>query len=86
MRRAGDGEKSWPSEPESKRTPHSLRAAFAVRFRETHPGELEALQRLMGHSKIETTQIYLRRYNDERAMERVGTVLGAPIREGAERI
>jgi site-specific recombinase XerD len=51
--------------------PHSLRAAFAVHFLETHPGELEALQRLMGHSKIETTQIYLRRLDRERQMERV---------------
>jgi integrase len=52
-------------------TPHSLRAAFAVQFLETHPGELEALQRLMGHSKIETTQIYLRRLDTERQMETV---------------
>jgi integrase len=51
--------------------PHALRAAFAVKFLETHPGELEALQRLMGHIKIETTQIYLRRLDDQRAMERV---------------
>lgn len=51
--------------------PHSLRAAFAVQFLETHPGELEALQRLMGHTKIETTQNYLRRFNAEKAMERV---------------
>jgi integrase/recombinase XerD len=51
--------------------PHSLRAAFAVKFLETHPGEVEALQRLMGHSKMETTQIYLRRLDRERAMERV---------------
>jgi integrase/recombinase XerD len=50
--------------------PHSLRAAFAVQFLETHPGELEALQRLMGHSKIETTQIYPWRLDQERAMER----------------
>jgi integrase/recombinase XerD len=62
--------------------PHSLRAAFAVQFLETHPGELEALQRLMGHAKIETTQIYLRRLDQERAMERVkdlswGTRFGA---------
>jgi integrase len=51
--------------------PHSLRAAFAVKFLESHPGEVEALQRLMGHSKMETTQIYLRRLDRERAMERV---------------
>ena len=51
--------------------PHSLRAAFAVRFLESHPGEVEALQRLMGHAKMETTQVYLRRLDRERAMERV---------------
>jgi hypothetical protein len=42
-----------------------------VHFLEGHPGELEALQRLMGHSKIGTTQIYLRRLDRTRAMERV---------------
>jgi hypothetical protein len=42
-----------------------------VRFLESHPGEVEALQRFMGHSKMETTQIYLRRLDRERAMERV---------------
>jgi len=52
-------------------TPHSLRAAFAVQFLESHPGQLEALQRLLGHRKPETTQIYLRRYENEKAMERV---------------
>ena len=51
--------------------PHSLRAAYAVNFLEAHPGELEALQALLGHSKIETTQVYLRRLNRDRAMERV---------------
>jgi site-specific recombinase XerC len=50
---------------------HSLRAAFAVRFLESHPGEVEALQRLMGHSKMGMTQIYLRRFDREQAMERV---------------
>jgi site-specific recombinase XerC len=34
--------------------------ALAVQFLETHPGEIEARQRPMGHSKIETTQIYVR--------------------------
>ena len=52
-------------------TPHAIRAAFAVHFLEGHPGELEALQRLMGHSKIGTTEIYLRRFDRVRAMERV---------------
>ncbi len=54
-----------------KVTPHSLRAAFAVLFLETHPGELEALQRLLGHRKPETTQIYLRRMDNEKAVRRV---------------
>lgn len=45
---------------------------FARRSRcETHTVEPEALQALMGHARIETTQIYLRRLNRERAMERV---------------
>jgi integrase len=50
---------------------HSIHAAFAVRFLETHVGDLEALQALMRHKKIETTQVYLRRLNRSRAMERV---------------
>jgi integrase len=50
---------------------HALRAAFAVHFLETHPGELDALQRLMGHAKSDTTQIYLRRLDTERQMETV---------------
>jgi integrase/recombinase XerD len=71
-------------------TPHSLRAAFAVHFLETHPGELEALQRLMGHRNPETTQIYLRRLDNERAMERVkdlswGNRFGATAAEAPSR-
>jgi integrase/recombinase XerD len=50
---------------------HALRAAFAVRFLESHPGDLEALQPLMGHSRLETTAVYLRRLDRVRAMERV---------------
>jgi integrase/recombinase XerD len=50
---------------------HSLRAAFAVRYLETHPGDIEALQALMGHTRSDTTQVYLRKLNRERAMERV---------------
>jgi hypothetical protein len=41
------------------------------RLNEWPEGALEALQRLMGHSKIETTQIYLRRLDTERQMETV---------------
>ena len=50
---------------------HAFRAAFAVQYLETHIGDLEALQALMGHKRIETTQVYLRRLNREKAMDRV---------------
>jgi len=50
---------------------HSIRGAFAVRFLETHPGDLEVLQPLMGHTRLETTAVYLRRLNRVKAMERV---------------
>ena len=50
---------------------HALRAAFAVHFLETHPGRIESLKELMGHDRIETTMVYLRRMNRARAMEDV---------------
>jgi integrase len=50
---------------------HAVRAAFAVRYLETHPGDLEALQALLGHRSVRTTQVYLRKLDRERAMERV---------------
>jgi integrase len=50
---------------------HALRAAFAVRFLESKPGELLALQKLMGHRRIETTLVYLRRLRRRQAMETV---------------
>jgi site-specific recombinase XerD len=50
---------------------HALRAAFAVRFMEAKPGELLALKKLMGHRRIETTLVYLRRLRRRQAMETV---------------
>ena len=50
---------------------HALRAAFAVRYLETHPGDREALQMLMGHTRADTTEVYLRKLNRAKAMERV---------------
>lgn len=50
---------------------HALRAAFAVHFLETHGGELVALQKLMGHKRIETTLVYLRRLDRRQQMEAV---------------
>ena len=50
---------------------HALRAAFAVHFLETHPEHVFALQELMGHRKIETTRVYLRKLDRAKAMEAV---------------
>ena len=51
--------------------PHAIRAAFAVHYLESHEGDLDALQKLMGHTRPETTQVYLRRQDRFKAMERV---------------
>ena len=51
--------------------PHALRAAFAVQFDEQNPGEIWALKELLGHARIETTLIYLRRKSRAKAMEAV---------------
>lgn len=50
---------------------HALRAAFACAYLEQHPGDTEALQELMAHESIATTQVYLRRFDTQNAMERV---------------
>ena len=52
-------------------TVHALRRAFAVAFLTTHPGAIESLQALMNHSRIDTTQEYLRALNKSKAMEAV---------------
>ncbi len=55
-------------------TVHALRAAFAVQFDEANPDQLIALKELMGHTRIETTLVYLRRKNRAKAMEAVRTL------------
>jgi site-specific recombinase XerD len=50
---------------------HALRAAFAVRFLQAKPDEILALKELMGHRRIETTLIYLRRLERREKMESV---------------
>jgi integrase len=50
---------------------HALRAAFAVQFDDANPDQLIALKELLGHSRIETTLVYLRRKNRAKAMESV---------------
>ena len=52
-------------------TVHALRRAFAVAFLTSHPGAIESLQALMNHSRIDTTQVYLRALNKTKAMEAV---------------
>lgn len=50
---------------------HALRAAFAVLFLERHPDQLFALQKLMGHRRVTTTEVYLRRMDRMQAMDTV---------------
>lgn len=50
---------------------HALRAAFAVQFLETHPGKVESVKELLGHARLETTMVYLRRMDRQRAMDDV---------------
>lgn len=50
---------------------HALRAAFAVQFDDAHPDRVIALKELMGHSRIETTLVYLRRKDKAKDMEAV---------------
>ena len=52
-------------------TVHALRRAFAVAFLTSNPGAIESLQALMNHSRIDTTQVYLRALNRSKAMEAV---------------
>lgn len=54
-----------------KVTPHALRAAFAVNYLDRFDGDTYGLQKLMGHRRPETTQVYLRRHDDFKAMEKV---------------
>lgn len=40
-------------------TPHSLRHTFATRYLMRHPGDIVGLARLLGHTSIQTTQVYV---------------------------
>ena len=50
---------------------HALRGAFATFFLEEHHGDIHALKELLGHKRIETTYVYLRRLDREKAMDQV---------------
>ena len=45
--------------------------AFSVAFLTGHPGAIESLQALLNHSRIDTTQVYLRSFNLSKATEAV---------------
>lgn len=53
---------------------HALRAAFAVNYLTQNPGKIVALQKLMGHRRVETTMVYLRRLDRQEQMESVRTM------------
>ena len=52
-------------------TVHALRRAFAVAFLTSNPGAIEALKELLNHSRIDTTQVYLKALNRSQLMEPV---------------
>jgi integrase len=53
-------------------TAHAMRRAFAVNFMRSHPGAIESLQALLGHSRIDTTEAhYLRAFDRSERMESV---------------
>ena len=45
-----------------------------MQFDDANPDQLIALKELMGHTRIETTLVYLRRKNKAKAMEAVRTL------------
>jgi integrase len=53
-------------------TAHAMRRAFAVNFIKGHPGAIVALQALLGHSRIDTTEAhYLRAFDRSERMDSV---------------
>jgi integrase len=50
---------------------HALRAAFATYYLEQNDKDLIGCKELLGHKRVETTMVYLRRLDKEQAMEPV---------------
>lgn len=48
-------------------TPHSLRHTFATRYLIAHPADLVGLARVLGHSSLDTTRIYVQPSEEELA-------------------
>jgi integrase/recombinase XerD len=61
-----------------KATTHALRRAFAVAFLTKHPSALESLRVLMNHSRVDTTQVYLRAMDRSVLMEDVRDLSWGP--------
>lgn len=51
--------------------PHAFRGAYAVAFDEAHPDLSLVLKDLLGHARMDTTMVYLRRRNKIAGMEAV---------------
>ena len=58
-------------EPRSARTLTRFGRPSPFGFDEAHPDQLLALKDLLGHARLETTLVYLRRRKKQLAMERV---------------
>lgn len=68
---------------------HDLRAAFAVYYLEANPGDVEALQELMGHRSIATTHVYQRKLGKQAAMDasaRCHRALPSPATRGPPKV
>ena len=60
-----------PRSPRSSCATLLLRSRTRERPLESHPSALESHQALMNHSRIDTTQVYLKALNRSKAMEAV---------------
>lgn len=61
---------------------HALRAAFAVYYLEQNNRDTYGLKNLLGHSSMQTTEVYLRRYDKRAAMQPVRNLSWAGVASG----
>ncbi|MFD1018685.1 tyrosine-type recombinase/integrase [Thalassobacillus hwangdonensis] len=62
-KRLGKYAKQAGIEKECRASPHSLRHTFAIKFLSSG-GDLKSLQKILGHSELESTEVYLK-YSDQ---------------------
>ena len=67
--------------PESKRHPHAMRHGFATRmlFEASVPGGIYTVSKLLGHSRVSTTEIYLHCSNKRLEQAMLADPLGAGV-------